>query len=189
MYLSAHDIANSRDQTLSNLLGMSSSCLHASQRMLELFGSISRDGVQHASRHWSMLGHGQVESFVQFPATLWLDGLARGNELVESATVILGEAQKAMIRNAEAQIRVIDEIVFASIRHAKKCSPWEAELVLKTLQTTLQGAEQTLHGMSSAAIDSVDMAEKEVQEVSQNLAANKSRPKRAAARNVSPDNN
>jgi len=189
MYLSAHDIANSRDQTLSNLLGISSSCLHASQRMFELFGSISRDGVHHASRQWTMLGHGQVESIIQFPAALWLDGLARSNELLESATMILGEAQKAMIRNAEAQVRVIDEIVFASIRHAQKSSPWETELVLNTLKTTLQGAEQTLHGMSSAAIESVDIAEKEVQEVSQNFAPGKPRQKRASVRNALPDNN
>ena len=187
MYLSAKDIATSRDQTLNNLLGLSSNYLQANQRLVELMTSVSRDSVQHASRHWATLGHGHVESLVQFPAALWLDALARSNQLLESASTILGETHKAMIRNAEAQVKVFDDIVFATIRHAEKSSPWEAEIVLNTLKTTLQGAEQTLHGMSTAAIESVDLAEKEVQQISQTLAESKPRQKRSAARNSSTD--
>lgn len=188
MYLSAQDIANSRVHSLHNLLGLSSTCLQASQRLIDLLGNISRDSVQRTSKHWANLGHGQVDSLVGFPAALWLDGLAHSNQLMESATMIFGEVHKDMIRNTEAQVRVFDEIVFASIRHTRKSSPWETGMLLDTAQTSLHAAEQTLSKVSRAAIESIDSTGKSVQEIAQTLTSDGTRSKRPSVRNTASDN-
>lgn len=188
MYLSAQEIANSRDHALNNLLGWSTSCLHAGHRLSELLGSASRDSVQHTSKHWSALAHGQLESLTQFPAALWLDSLARNSQLLDSIYAIIGDTHKAMIRNAEAQVRVFDEIVFASIRRAEKSSPWEAGIALGALRSTLESAEKTLQGMSTAAIQSVELAESEVHQISESISESTPPTKRATTRQARQNN-
>jgi hypothetical protein len=183
MYLSAHEIAQSRDRALSNLLGLSEACIEAGQRLSEALASSSREAIHHGSKHWSLFGHGQVESLTQFPATAWLENSARTSRLLDHTLAILGETHKAMIRNAEAQLRVFDEIAFATINRAVKSSPWEVEIGLQAMKTTLQAAESTLHGISAAAIETVDQAEQEARRMVDGSAEAKPAPrKRTAAR-------
>ena len=92
----------------------------------------------------------------------------RASKLLDSAFEILGETHKAMIRTAEVQVRVFDEMVFASIQHAEKSSPWEAEIALQAMRTTLETAEHTLHGVSAAAIETVELAEQESHQLAGN---------------------
>lgn len=157
MFLSAQEIAASREHALNHLLGLSASLLHGGQRLNELLAAAGRASIEQGSRHWSALGHGQVESLTRFPASLWLDALARSSELLEGTWAIVGDTQKALLRTSEGQIRVIDEIVFASLRHAEKNSPPEAELALGALRKTLAGAERTLQEINAAAIEGVEM--------------------------------
>ncbi|MBS1140262.1 MAG: hypothetical protein H6R13_1715 [Proteobacteria bacterium] len=186
MFLSAHEIAQSREHALSNLLGLSATCIDATRRLAELLSSSSREAIHHGSKHLALFGHGQLESMTQFPATAWLENTARASRLLDSSLDILGETQKAMIRSAEAQVRVFDEMVFAVINRASKSSPWEAEIALKAMKTTLQGAEQTLHNMSDAAIETVALAEHEAHQVVETLTESKPAVrKRAAVRNTS----
>lgn len=173
MYLSAQDIALSRDRTLNNLLGLSTACFDAGQRLAELVSTGSREAIQQGSRHWSQFGHGQLESASQLPTTLWLEQSSRASRLLDAAFEILGETHKAMIRSAEAQVRVFDEIVFTTLDRAHKTSPWEAEIAIGALRTTLQAAESTLHDVSAAAIETVEVAEQESHQLSQNLAESK----------------
>lgn len=182
MFLTAQDIAHSREHSLNNLLGMSSACIQAGQRFSELLSNSSRETMQHNSRHWNLLGHGQLDALTQFPATLWLESAARNSQLLDAAYEILGEAHKALIRNAEAQVRVFDEIVFASIRRLENSSPWEAEIALDSLRNTLTSAEHTLQGMSEAAIETVEIAEQQVHQISESLGETKPARKRAASR-------
>ena len=173
MFLSSQEIAQSRERALSNLLGLSAACIEASQRLTELLSSTSRDALHHGSKHLALVGDGQGEAMPQLPATAWLENTVRARRLLDSSLEILGETQKAMIRSAEAQIRVFDEMVFASINRASRSSPWEAEIALRTMKTTLQGAEETLHNMSAAAIQTVELAEHEAHQAVEALAESK----------------
>ena len=184
MFLSAHEIARSREHVLNNFIGLSSACIEATRRFSELLSSSSREAVQHGSKQFALFGHGQLESMTQFPASAWLEHAARASRLLDSSLEILGETQKAMIRSAEAQVKVFDDMVFAVINRTSKTSPWEAAIALSAMKTTLQSAEQTLHSMSEAAIETVELAEHEAHQVAESLAENKPvARKRAVVRN------
>src|SRR5574343_17600 len=178
MILSAQEIAHSREHALNNLLDLSSACIEAGQRLSTIYTHAGRDAIHHGGRQWSQFGHGQLDALTQLPASLWLEHAGRVGHLLEQTLDIVGETHKAMIRTAEAQIRAFDELTFASINRAAKSSPWEGEVALNALRTTLQGAEQTLHGMSEAAIDSVTLAEQELHQVTQVLSEEKPAPRR-----------
>ena len=51
MYFTQQEIAQSRDDTLNNLLGISTACLGASQRLSELLANGGRDALSSGSRH------------------------------------------------------------------------------------------------------------------------------------------
>lgn len=173
MYLTAQEIANSRNHTLNNLLSFSDACLEAGQRISRLLTEAGREALQQGSRQWSQLGQGQWENVGQFPAAPWLAGSSQQGRWLDQWLHIFGEAQKSLIRSAEAQVRVFDEIVFATIRHSEKSSPWEAGIVLGALKTTLSAAESTLRGASATAIEAVEIAEQEAHEIAGSLADSK----------------
>lgn len=178
MLLTPQQITQSRDHTVLNFLELSSAYFEAGHRLSELMASASRETLQHNSRHFSLLGHGQLDSLIQFPATLWLEGSTRHSRLLDNACSILGEAQKALIQGAEAQVRVFDQIIFTSINRVAKTAPWEGEIALNTMRSAMQSAEQALHGISTAAVDSVELAEQEVHQMTASLSNNKTPRKR-----------
>jgi len=167
MFLTPHEIAQGRDYTLNNLLGISTACLGASQRLSELLANGGRDALSSGSRHLAQFGHGQLEALTHLPSTLWLEHSTRTSKLLGSAYEIVGETHKMLIHSAEAQIRVLDQIAFSSLDRLSRNSPWEATIALSTMRSTLESAEQTLHGASSAAIETLELAELEVREFSQ----------------------
>jgi hypothetical protein len=162
MYLSAHEIAASREHALNNLLGLSTACFAAGQRLSEALAASSREAIHHGSKHCSLYGHGQIESLTQFPATVWLENSARTSRLLDNTLEILGETHRAMLRNAESQVRVFDQIAFATINRAVKSSPWEIAIGLQAMKTTLQAAESTLQEINAAASETVNLAGHEV---------------------------
>ena len=172
MYVSQELLHHSREQTLNNLLGLSTACLNASQRLSEVFAAASRDTLHHGSRQLAQFSHGQVDSLAQFPTVLWLEGSARHSRLLDAASTILAETHETLIRTAEAQVRLFDQLVYSWIRHAENSSPWEGEIALAALRTSLESAETTLHGMSAAAIGTVQLAENNVHQVTENLTEN-----------------
>jgi len=185
MFLYANDIAKSREHTLSNLREFSVTCFTASRQLSELISIAGRDAILNSHKQWAILGHDQLDSAAQFPAPLWLENSIRASKLLDTAFEIFGETHKALIRTAEVQVRVFDELVFASLQHAEKSSPWEAEIALHAMRTTLESAETTLHGMSAAAIETVDLAERESHQIAQASAkpARKRNSTRAPATN------
>lgn len=166
MFLTQHEISQSRDYTLNNLLGLSSACLEAGQRLSELFSSHGRDALYASSQQFSRFGHGQLDNLTHFPAALWLEHSSRTSKLLGAAYEIVGETHKMLIHSAEAQIRVADEMAYSSLDRLARNSPWEAASALKAVRCSLESAEQVMHGVSAAAIVSVDLAEQEVQQLS-----------------------
>lgn len=172
MFLSPELVTQTQEHTLNNLLGLSSTCFSASQRLSDLFSAAGRDALHHGSKQFAQFGHGQLDSLTSFPSTLWLENSVRTTKLLDAAYEILGETHKSLIQSAEAQVRAFDQIVFATISRAAKNSPWEGEIALAAMRTTLKSAERTLHGMSAAAIETVDLAENQVHQISENLTEN-----------------
>lgn len=162
MYLSPQEIAASREQTLDNLLALTASCLSAGQRACEISTEVCRDGVQHAGRQWRTLGHGQLDSLLQFPLALWLDGLTRYGDLVDRNWQLFGETQKAILRSTQSQVSVFDGLLFAGLRHAKKFSPLETVIVLEAMRTTLDDGERAWHDIGQAAETQVDALSEQV---------------------------
>lgn len=182
MYLTAQDIAASRDRTLNVMLGYSSTCLETSQRLTELLLTASRDSLQQRSRHWSQLGHGQWETACQFPATLWLETSNKNGQFLDQWMDIVGDAHKSLIRSTEAQIRALDQIIFASLRHSKAWSPWEAEIVLDAMKASLAAGESSLHSASTAALERIERAEQEGHQIAANFTEKPVAGRRSSAR-------
>lgn len=178
MFLSANEIAQSREHVLNNFLGLSAAYFDASLRLSELISASGREAIEHSGKHLNVLSHGSLDTAPALHTTAWLDNTARAGRVLEEALEILGETHKAMIRSAETQVCVFDEIAFASIRRATKTSPREAELALNTMKSALQSAEQTLHGMSAAAIETVELAEQESRQVVESMTEQKPAPRK-----------
>lgn len=182
MFLTPQQITQTRDHTVDNLLELSSACFDAGHRLSELFASAGRETLQHGSKHFSQLGHGQLDTMTHFPTTLWLESSARQSRLLDNACAIISDAQKAMIQSTEAQVRVFDKIIFTSINRMAKTAPWEGEIALNTMRSAMQSAELALHGFSAAAVDTVELAEQEVHQITESLTDNKTPRKRSTPR-------
>lgn len=167
MFLSAHEIAQSRERTLNNLLELSTVCLQASQQLSAAFSLASRESIRYGSQHWPVLGEDLADSPAPWPAMLWLEHTSRAGRAVNHALAIVGEIQKAIIRSAEAQVRILDAMAFATINRANRSSPWETRLALTAMKTSLQSAEDTLGEISEVAIETVKLAENEIHQVTQ----------------------
>ena len=139
MFLHQHEIAQSRDYTLNNLLGLSSACLEAGQRLSELFSNHGRDTLYASSQQISQFGHGQLDQLTRFPAALWLEHSSRTSKLLGAAYEIVGETHKMLIHSAEAQIRVADEISYASLDRLAR----ESSATIDSIEPAGQEAQQT----------------------------------------------
>ncbi len=170
MFLSAHEIAQSREHAMNNLLGLSSAWIDAGHRLSQAMTTASREHLAHEIEHLARFGQDAEAPGTLLPTSYWLAHTARASRLLEDALDIFGETQKAIIRCAEEQVRILDSVAIASINRASKTSPWETEVALSALKTSLQGAENTLRGMSEAAIGTVDLAEKEIHQMTAVLA-------------------
>lgn len=182
MFLTQQDISQTREHSLNNLLGLSSACLEASQHFSELFAAAGRDALYGSSKHWAGFSHGQLESLIHFPVALWLEQSTRNSKLLNAAYEILGATHKSLIQTAESQVRTFDHLVFASLNRASRSSPWEFEIALQAMKTTLKSAETTLHEMSAAAIESVELASPEAHLPKQAIASTLPPPEKPLAR-------
>lgn len=188
MFLTSHEIAQSRDFTLNNMLGLSSACLDASHRLSQLLASSGRDALHAGSKHFAQFGHGQLETLTHFPAALWLEHSSRTSQLLGNAYEILGETHKMLTHSAEAQIRVLDEITYSSLDRLTRNSPWETAVALKAMRGSLETAEHGWRGVDAAAIGALEMAEQEVQHIAETLSAPPEQKPKATARSRSKAN-
>lgn len=164
MYISPREVADTRDHTLHNLLTASTACVDAGERLTSLFMGASRDAITHGSRQLGILVSGGNP--LAAPAEFWIAGLQNGPaQLFEAAFDILGATHTAMVQAADAQIRVCDQILVTAIDRAAQSSPWEGEVALAVMKTSLQSTESTLHCLANAVIQTVELAENRVRQV------------------------
>lgn len=162
MFVTRHQLAQSREHALINLLDISTTYLNASQRMSDLMAETSRQRLDKLSQ-------AEFSSPTEAGKIFWPDQ-AQTTQFINEIYEIASDTHKAMIESTEAQIRVFDEIVFASIERAKNFSPWETEIAFGAMRSTLENAEQGLHDISTAAIQTVELADQEIHQVSAELA-------------------
>jgi hypothetical protein len=188
MYLTQQEIAQTRNYTLNNLLGLSAACLSASQRLAELFSSSGRDALYSGSKHFAQFGHGQLEALTQFPATLWLEHSARTSKLLGNAYEIVGETHKMLVHGAEAQVRVLDEVACSSLKRLERSSPREAEIAIQAVRSTLETAEQAMHDVNAVVIGNCEASQTELQPTDENLTENTPNKNKPGSRSRSKAN-
>ncbi len=181
MLLSPHKIAQTREHALNNPLGWSSACLDASQRMSELLSAGGRASLSRSRRHMDAVSSGEFDPLADSIRLMWHDKTESG-QFLDEFFEMLGATHKAMIEAAEAQVRLFDEIALASIERVSNFSPRETEMAFDTMRTSLAGAERALHGMSSVAIQTVELAEQEIHQLSDNLADKSNKSSKSPSR-------
>jgi hypothetical protein len=168
MFPTPRQTARTREQTLTNLHSFSMACLDSSQRICELLAEIGRNSLQRSSRNLDVYNPSKLGSLPEMTQTFWLENSV-SPKLVDQVYEIVADTHKAMIEAAEAQIQLFDEIAFASIDQATHYSPWEAQIGFKAMRNTLQSAEQTLHNMSTASIQTLSLTKEEMHQVAEIL--------------------
>lgn len=188
MFLSSHEITQSREHTLSHFHALSADLLDAGQKLSDVLSTAGRDCLLAGSKHLACCNEGELDQLVQFPAAFWLDSSALATRLLDSTYEIAAETHKRLIASVEAQVRVFDHLLVASIDRASKRSPWEAEIALSSMRSSLAEAEKTMQEMSHAAIEAVDAAEHKVHEIAEQLTEPKPAAKTPRARSKASTN-
>lgn len=173
MLLSAQEIALARERALNNMLALSFACIESAHQLSSALAAAGRASVEHGGQHWSQFSLPRPETAVRLPATFWLDNLARAGQLFEEAALIFGETQKAVIRSAEMQVRIFDAMAVAAIERVRKSTPWEGEPALDAMRQSLRSAEQTVHELSEAAVETVERLENDMRDASVSPLGNK----------------
>ena len=122
MSLTPNDLIASRDRSLNHLLGLSGACLEAGQRLSDLLAAVSREALQQGGRQLAQFGHGQVESLAGLPFSLWLEHHQRSQRFVDAAWAILGDSRRQWLENAEAQVRLLDQLALALLHQDDSAS-------------------------------------------------------------------
>lgn len=162
MYISPREVADTRDHTLHNLLAASTAWLDAGERLTDLFARTGRDLIAHGGRQMEKLANGHP---LGLPSGLWLNSLPyKPAQLFEEALDIIGATHSAVVQATQAQIRACDQLLDAAIDRAAQRSPWEGELALTLVKSTLKSAGNTLQNLTEAAIQTVEKAEAQVKQ-------------------------
>lgn len=156
MLLSAHEIAQGREQTLFNFLSLSGVWLQAGQQLTVAMAMAGREGFQHGAAALPLSPASTLPEMVQWPFSWWLDNMARVGQLINNAMLVYGEAQQALIRSADMQVQILDGLAISAINRACRSSPWEAEVPLQVMKTSLQAARQAMHEINEVAAEEVE---------------------------------
>lgn len=156
MYLTAHDIAQGRAQTLDNLFALADNCLNAGQRLAELFAANARHQLDAAAARWAEADPARPEALGELPTGAWIAHCERSGDLIENAIAVIGETHKAWLRSAETQIHIIDQSLLAGARHASRNGPWESQVALATLREQVASAENILHDANETLIERIE---------------------------------
>lgn len=167
--LTPNEFSQTRAQTLNNLLGMSSVWLGASQRLADLLATFGGNTLYLGSKQLTQFGHCQLDAPSNFSTSLWLESCIRNTRLIDATFQILGEAQQSLMQSAEAQVRVIDEIVSASINRIANGGPWEVQFGVTAERSMPDSAEHTLHNLSQPATETRELAKNELHQISERL--------------------
>lgn len=176
MLLSSQELSLTREHAMNNMLALSVACIESSRQLSSALASAGRSGAEQGRQRWAQLDSTPPEAAAQLPAAFWLDGLVGAGQLLDEALMIFGETQKAVIRSAEVQVRIFDAMAVAAIERLRKTTPWEVEPALDAIRQSLESVEQTVHELSTTAIQTVDRLEGDLLDTSVVQPSNKDAP-------------
>lgn len=168
MYFAPHEVAQTREQFLNNLIATSTACIEAGERLTGLFMRSGRALVESGSE--------QAQKLLQGGDPLKVPAEVLGGDLklaparmFEELFDIFGDTHAALLRVAESQLRACDRLLAGALDRAARSSPWEGEVALRVMKTHLQTAENAVHSLTTASIQTVELAENQVREVAASL--------------------
>ena len=173
MFLPSSSLLKTRISALHNFAELTATQLDVIERVSELMASTTRAGFDRITPNGILIRPNEaVESTPDTSIAL---------QFVDQMFDIAWDSQKALIKSAEAQIQMFDEIVFAAIERASNFSPREAEGGFETMNIVLKSAEDTLHDVSSRVVHTVELSEQEFHEATRMVANATSRKTTRAA--------
>lgn len=168
MYVTPNEIREVRHNSLQLFSDFSHTCLDAGSRLSDLFVQNGRQLLE-----WNRGFIGKVDfGFGQQSGEALADMLpahpfGKPTQLQGEFYGILEDIFKALLQATQAQVRICDQLVMYAIEHGSRASPWEGQLMLDTLRTTLQSAESALHNITDAAIANAEFAEQQMKEMAE----------------------
>lgn len=156
MYLSTHDVAQSRERALNDMQEFVVACVQAGHQLTMAVASAGRDGLRLGAHSMYLGRPEQALDMAQWPVAWWLDSAARAGSLVDEAWRVFGDTQKALIRSVQQQVRIVDDLAIVAISRAYKACPEGLEPALTALHDSLQTLERALHVLSEAAIGLIE---------------------------------
>lgn len=171
MFPYSQDIAHNHVGTLNNLHSLSTVCLNTTQQLHELILTGSRHFIASTQQSWTSDAASDHA---------WLTFAGQNTRLLDAALQQLCALQQAMLIHGEIQLRQIDDLLRAAIRHTEPLSPGEALSGLRLIKTGIATHEQAAHDLSVAAAEAIAIGERESHRLMANL--EKSIPKRASGR-------
>lgn len=148
MYLSASEIAHSRDQALQNLLAASTAYVDAGERLTALLARAGHDIIERAGHQVARWTDGSAH---KKPGDFWLGALPADPARFWDETLgIFGDTYATMVEAAQAQVGACDRLLVAAIDRSTRAAPWEGEIALAMLRNTVAGVESSLNHLADA---------------------------------------
>jgi hypothetical protein len=157
MYLSPTEISEGKQQTLVNLHLASLAVVDAGERLSGLFLKSGRSAVD--------LPQGQPVSQRWFAQTQ-ANALTMLGELLE----IIGDTQQTIIKVAERQTKVVDDLLLTTLERASRNSPFEGVVAINVARAAIGQAENTFIDFGKASMHAVDLIEEQTRQTAEAVA-------------------
>lgn len=172
MYVTPDEVREARSNSLELFSAFSNACLDAGDGFTELVLENSRQTLNWSEQFFATAGYGfSLHGSEAMMESLSAHPLGNSSRMQEEFYRLLEQIYKAVLKAAEAQIRICDQLLFNAIEHANRATPWEGEIALNALRATVKSAEATLHGVTDTAISSAEIAEQQIKQVADSLSS------------------
>ena len=165
MYLTAQEIHDVRTKYFNNVFGASNAALVATEQLLDIFSSSTRELLKAHNSHFYLLETNKHSFITQLPIIVWLDECTRSGRVLHKAIDVMTNVHKSLMQTTETQVHIFDKALMSLIRRTSNTSPAEVVPLLSAMEITIETTEQTLHGVTNAAIQVVESFDTEVSEV------------------------
>jgi hypothetical protein len=161
-FFSSSNAQAARSTQLDNFQRFSQIVIDAAEKFFQLGNSLSEaildDGNQSSTMVFSPL------SSFENSTHLWLE-LSKHHlpSFITNYLHIASQAHEEMVKLAEEQIRLSQQLVVVSLDKAKASAPWEAESLLKAMKSSVNFSSDALAQVSEASIKAAELVEQQVE--------------------------
>lgn len=165
-FLSSSSAQAARSTQLDNLQRFSQIVIDAAEKFIQLGNSLSEAILDDGSQS-SAMSFNPLSSF-ESSSHLWLE-LSKHHlpSFITNYIHIASQAHEEMVKLAEDQIRLSQQLVVVSLDKAKASAPWEAESLLKAIKSSVNFSSDALTQVSEASIKATELIEQQVEKAIQ----------------------